>query len=580
LSKHIGGHTEKMSKKSIYAAKPWLKNYPKGIKPNLDYPVISVYGLLEMSAKDFPNNDAVVMMGRITKYGELKTLVDKLATALTDLGVKKGDTVAIYSIAIPQFIIGYYAAQRLGAKATCCSALLSPPELEFRLNDSGAQTIITFDDRPRKGGLFDTLTAVRSKTKVKNVILTAMRDFLPGKTWTPPETPGCIQLLNLLSKYEPNPPKVNINPKEDIAVLQYTGGTTGIPKGAMLTHMNLVSNAVQCSSWNVGSRRGQEISMVNLPLDHVYGQTVCMNYGIYAAAKLVLNPDARDLPSLLSMIKTYKPTLFAGIPTLFMRLLQHPDMPKYQDAMKSIRIINSGAAPLPPEILRRFEEVTGGKISEGYGLTECSPVTHSTPLVGLRKVGSIGMPLPDTEAKVVDSETSSKEVPLGQDGELAIKGPQVMKGYWNKPEETAKQMRKEIAGESGPWVLTGDVARMDEDGYFYIVDRKKDMIDVSGFKVYPREVDDVLFEHPAVAMAAAVGVPDPEIPGNERVKAFIVLKAGYEESDKLKEEIREHCRKKLAPYKVPKFIEFKKELPLTIVGKVLKYRMRDEEKKK
>lgn len=569
-----------MSKKSIYASKPWLKNYPKGIKSNLDYPMISVYGLLESSAKDFPDNDAVVMMGRVVKYGELKTLVDKLASALTALGVKKGDTVAVHMPNVVQFIMGYYAAHRIGARVTCCSALLSPPELEFQLNDSGAQTLITFDDRPRKGGTFDTVAAIRNKTKLKNVILTALRDFLPGKTWTPPEMPGFLQLLNLLSKYEPNPPKVSIDSKEDVAVLQYTGGTTGLPKGAMLTHMNLVSNVIQCANWNVGSQRGKEIAMINLPLFHIYGQTVCMNYCIYAAAKLVLNPDPRDLPTLFSLIKQYKPTLFPGIPTLYMRLLQHADMPKYQDAMKTIRIMNSGAAPLPPEVLKRFEEVTGGKIAEGYGLTECSPVTHSNPLYGLRKVGSVGMPFPDTEVKIVDLETSTKELPLGEEGEVAIKGPQCMKGYWNKPEETAKQIKKEIAGEPGPWVLTGDIGTMDDDGYFYIVDRKKDMIDVSGFKVYPREVDDVLFEHPAVAMAAAVGVPDPQVPGNERVKAFIVLKPGYEESEKLKEDIREHCRKKLAPYKVPKFIEFKKELPMTLVGKVLKRQIREEEKKK
>jgi long-chain acyl-CoA synthetase len=370
---------------------------------------------------------------------------------------------------------------------------------------------------------------------------------------------------------------VSINPKEDIAVLQYTGGTTGVPKGAILTHMNLVANALQCGDWNEGSVRGKEIALINLPLFHIYGQTVCMNYCVYAAAKLVLNVDPRDFPTLFSLIKQYKPTVFPGIPTLFMRMLQYQDLPKYAEAMKTIRIMNSGAAPLPPEVLKKFEEVTGGKIAEGYGLTECSPVTHSNPLIGLRKVGSIGMPFPDTDAKIVDIETGSKEVPLGEVGELAIRGPQCMKGYWNKPSETAKQMRSELCGDKGPWVLTGDMARMDEDGYFFIVDRKKDMIDVSGFKVYPREVDDVLFEHPAVAMAAAVGVPDPEIPGNERVKAFVVLKQGIEESDKLKEEIREFCRKKLAPYKVPKFIEFKKDLPMTLVGKVLKRKIREEE---
>jgi long-chain acyl-CoA synthetase len=569
-----------MSKKSSYISKPWLKHYPEGVKPTLNYPNIPVYGLLDLSAKEFPDNDAVVNIGKVIKYSELKTITDKLATALAAIGVKKGDTVAVHFPNAVQFLFGYYGAMKAGAKVTACSALLSPPELQFQLNDSGAQTIITFDDRPRKDGLFNALSTIRQNTKLKNVIISALRDYLPGKTWTPPETPGCLQLLDLLSKYEANPPKVNINPKEDIAVLQYTGGTTGVPKGAMLTHMNLVSNCVQCDAWNQGSVRGKEISLVALPLNHVYGQTVCMNYGIYAAFKLVLVVDARDFPSLFSMIKQYKPTLFPGIPTLYMRMLQYKDLPKYTEALKTIRIMNSGAAPLPPEVLKQFEEVTGGKISEGYGLTECSPVTHSVPLIGLRKIGSIGMPFPDTDATIVDIETGTKEVALGEVGELAIRGPQCMKGYWNKPDETAKQIRSQISGEKGPWVLTGDMARMDEDGYFYIVDRKKDMIDVSGFKVYPNEVDNVLFEHPAVAMAATVGVPDPSIPGNERVKAFIVLKADVQESEQLKEEIREFCKKRLAPYKVPKFIEFRKELPMTIVGKVLKRQMREEEEKK
>ncbi|WXG42601.1 MAG: long-chain fatty acid--CoA ligase [Promethearchaeati archaeon SRVP18_Atabeyarchaeia-1] len=568
-----------MSKKSPYASRPWLKNYPSGIKPNLDYPNIPLYGLLEIAAKDFPNNDATVMMGRIMKYSELKTAVDKMATAFADLGIKKGDTVAIYQPNVVQFIIGYHGALKAGAKVTCCSALLTPPELEFQLNDSGAQAIIVFDDRPRKGGQFDTIAAIREKTKLKTIILTALRDFLPGKQWVPPETPGYLQLLNLLSKYEPNPPKVNINPKEDIAVLQYTGGTTGIPKGAMLTHMNLVANAVQCAAWNAASTRGKEVLLINLPLFHIYGQTVCMNHGIYMACKLVLNPDPRDFPSLFSLIKQYKPSLFPGIPTLYMRMLTYQDMPKYADSMKAIRFMQSGAAPMPPETIKRFEDLTGGKIGEGYGLTECSPVTHSNPLIGLRKIGSVGMPFPDTDSKIMDMETDSKEVALGEVGELAIKGPQTMKGYWNKPNETAKQLKNELAGEKGPWVLTGDLAKMDEQGYFYIVDRKKDMIDVSGFKVYPREVDDVLFEYPSVAMAATVGVPDPSVPGNERVKAFVVLKPGVAETEELKEQIREYCKKKLAPYKVPKFIEFRKELPMTLVGKVLKRKIREDETK-
>jgi long-chain acyl-CoA synthetase len=295
---------------------------------------------------------------------------------------------------------------------------------------------------------------------------------------------------------------------------------------------------------------------------------------------MALNPDPRDLLSLLSLIKSTKPVFFPGVPTVYMRLLQVKGVEKYYEDLKSIKVCLSGAAPMPPEVMKQFEQVTGGTILEAYGLTETCPATHISPSKEGRKIGSIGPPISNTDCRIVDMESGTKLMPVSEAGELAIKGPQVMKGYWNRPEETKNQLRKEIEKEPGPWLLTGDIAKMDEDGYFYIVDRKKDMIDVSGFKVYPREVDDVLFEHPAVAMAAAIGVPDPKTPGSERVKAFVVVKPGIEENEETKKSIIDFAKTKLAPYKIPKEIEFRKELPTTLVGKVLKRHIKEEEQQK
>jgi len=298
-----------------------------------------------------------------------------------------------------------------------------------------------------------------------------------------------------------------------------------------------------------------------------------MNTMIYNASTIALNPDPRDQKSLFEIIKATNPSMFPGVPTMYMRLLERDDLEDYAKDLKSIRICNTGAAPMPPEVLKAFEARTGGKIIEGYGLTETSPVATTNPVQGERKIGSVGMPIPDTELKIVDIDDYTKIMPLGESGEIMIKGPQVMKGYWNKPEATANQLK-------GDWLLTGDIAKMDEDGYFYIVDRKKDMINVSGFKVYPREVEDVLFEYEAIENAAVIGLPDPKIPGSEKVKAYIVLKDGYNESEELEAEIKEFCRKTVAPYKVPKFIEFRKELPETLVGKVLRKDLKDIEARK
>jgi len=332
----------------------------------------------------------------------------------------------------------------------------------------------------------------------------------------------------------------------------------------MLTHYNIVSNCIATYTWlGAEAKPGKDTGLTNLPLFHIYGQTVCMNIFIYNGSTIALNPDPRDHKSLFEIIKATRPAMFPGVPTMYMRLLERDDLEDYAKDLRSIRICNTGAAPMPPEVLKEFEERTGGKIIEGYGMTECSPVTHSNPIQGERKIGSVGMPIPDTEVKIVDIDDYTKIVPLGEAGEIMIKGPQVMKGYWNKPEATANQIKD-------GWLLTGDIGKMDEDGYFYIVDRKKDMINVSGFKVYPREVEDVLFEHEAIENAAIIGVPNPDIPGSEKVKAYIVLKDGYKESEEMKAEIKEFCRQHVAPYKVPKLIEFRKELPETLVGKVLR----------
>jgi long-chain acyl-CoA synthetase len=488
-----------------------------------------------------------------------------LATALKDLGVKKGDTVAIMIPNFPQFMFSFYGILKAGGIVTALSVLLTEPEVAYQLNDSGAETLIVWDAQ------LDKINAIKDRTRLRNIIITSVMDYIPNAPREPPEISGTMQFLNLVNRAKPDPPKFEIKPKEQIAVLQYTGGTSGLPKGAMLTHYNLVSNAIATHTI-VSSKmnRGKDTGLTNLPLFHIYGMTVCMNVWIYNGSRIALNPDARDHKSLFDIIRDTKPAMFPGVPTMYMRLLERDDLEDYAKDLKSIRFCNTGAAAMPPEILNEFEERTGCVVIEGYGLTECSPVTHSNPISGLRKIGSIGIPIPDTEVRIVDVEDHTKILPIGETGEIMINGPQRMMGYWNKPEATEDQIKD-------GWLLTGDIGRMDEDGYFYILDRKKDMINVSGFKVYPREVEDVLFEHEAVENAAVIGIPDANIMGSDVVKAYVVLKDGYKESEELIAEIREFCRQNVSPYKVPKMVEVRKELPETLVGKVLRRDLMEQE---
>jgi long-chain acyl-CoA synthetase len=423
------------------------------------------------------------------------------------------------------------------------------------------------------------LANVLDKTRTKRIIVARLKEYMPSGTAIlgtllrkiPSQKVGRKQNLHffkqLLNQHEAKPPKVEIDPREDLAALQYTGGTTGISKGAMLTHMNLVSNAVACAEWLRG-KTAEETSLTVLPLFHIYGMTTGMNAPIYLAGKMVMLPRF-DVVSTLRAIQNHLVTVFCGAPTMYAMLMNSPEIKKYD--VSSVRFCISGSAPLPPEVQKKWMELTGGVLVEGYGLTESSPVTHCNPLDATMKtvkVGSIGLPWPDTDAKIVDMETGQNEMGVDQNGELIVKGPQVMKGYWKIPEESAQVLRN-------GWLYTGDIGKMDADGYFYITDRKKDLIKYKGYSVYPREIEDVLYEHPSVKMCAVIGKPDPV--ASEIPKAFIVLKEGKTATE---QEIKEFVNSKVAPYKAVREVEFRTELPMTLVGKVLRRVLQEEERKK
>jgi long-chain acyl-CoA synthetase len=561
------------SKKVEPAEKPWFKFWPEGIPKHIEYPEIPLQELLMKSARDFPEKTAIAYFDKEMTYRELNNLSDKFAAALDGLGVKKGDKVAIFLPNIPQFVISYYGTAKIGAIVTAISPLYREREVEHQLNDSEAETIVVLD------ALYPILERVLAHTKTKRVIVTSLKEYMPPATaflgsllkkipsHKVERAPNIFFYQELLGKYEAKPPKVDIKPREDLVALQYTGGTTGLSKGAMLTHMNLVSNAVMCAAWLQG-KPTQETFLTVLPLFHIYGMTTSMNAPIYMAGTMVMLPRF-DLVASLKSIQQHRITVFCGAPTMYSMLLAHPDLKRYN--LRTIKFCLSGSAPLPPEVQKKWMETTGGVLIEGYGLTESSPITHANPLdptMKTVKVGSIGLPFPDTDAKIMDMETGEKELSVGEDGELAVKGPQVMKGYWKMTEESALVLHD-------GWLYTGDVGKMDEDGYFYITDRKKDLIKYKGYSVYPREIEDVIYEHPAVKICAVIGKPDPiasEIP-----KAFIVLKEGKTTTA---DEIKEFVNSKVAPYKAIREVEFRTELPMTLVGKVLRRVLLEEERKK
>ncbi len=559
-------------------ARPWLRHYDPAVPPTLTYPDKPLTWLLDEAVRTHGKRDAIIFYGRRFTYAQLGAMADRFAAALMNLGVKPGDRVAICLPNIPQFPIAFFGALKAGAVVVPTNPIYTEPELQHQLADSGAETIVVLDL------VYQRLQKVRARTLVKRVIVAGVQDYLPpllaagyrlqqrrAKAPLPSKqelrTDSMVyRFKDLIGKRDERWFQLHALPPaarpDALAVLQYTGGTTGLSKGAMLTHRNLLANALQSWAWTEEAKK-PEVILCAAPFFHSYGLTVAMNAGIWSGSCLVLMPryKARDA---IKMIEKYRPTIFPGVPTMYLGIAQ--EIEQHGGNIRSVRICVSGAAPLPKEVQGNFEKLSGGKVVEGYGLSETSPVTHCNPLYGERRPG-IGLPLPDTEACIQDPETGEM-LPPGQPGEICIRGPQVMQGYWNRPEETAKMLR-------GGWLHTGDIGVMDEDGYFSVVDRAKDMIIAGGYKVFPREVEEVLYAHPKVAEAVLIGVPD-EYRG-EAPKAFIVLKPGQQATA---EEIIAYCKERLAAYKVPKHIEFRSDLPKTLIGKVLRRALREEEETK
>jgi long-chain acyl-CoA synthetase len=558
-------------------AHPWLRHYDPTVPATLTYPDQPLPWLLDEAARKYSNRDAIIFYGRRFTYAQLAALANRFASRLIELGVKPGDRVAIVLPNIPQFPIAFYGALKAGAVVVPTNPIYTERELRHQLNDSGATTVVVLDL------LYGRLQAVRSSTLVQRVIVAGVQDYLPlplalgyrvkqrrAKQRIPSErevraAPDTTFFTEMMGKPDQRWYQLHTLPSaakpDDLAVLQYTGGTTGLSKGAMLTHRNLLANAMQAWAWNGIEEESatHETILCAAPFFHSYGLTVAMNLGILSGSTLILMPryNARDA---VKMIQQYRPTLFPGVPTMYQGITR--EIETHGGNLHSVRICISGAAPLPAELQKSFEQLSGGKLVEGYGLSETSPVTHCNPLNGPRK--GIGLPISDTEASIQDQETGAM-LPPGQPGEICIRGPQVMQGYWNRPEETAHMLR-------GGWLHTGDIGVMDEEGYFSVVDRIKDMIIAGGYKIFPREVEEVLYTHPKVAEAVLVGVPD-EYRG-ETAKAFIVLKPGQQATA---EEIITFCKERLASYKAPKLVEFRTELPKTMIGKVLRRALRDEE---
>lgn len=550
--------------------KKWLDLYPEEIPHQLSYDEKPLFSYLQEAARENPNKIAIHFMGKELNYKEVYDSALKLANELVKLGLQKGDRVAIMLPNTPQSVISYYGVLLAGGTVVQTNPLYTERELEHQLKDAGVKIIICIElVHPR-------VMAVKDRTPLEHVIVTSIKDYLPfPKNLLYPivrkrDYPN-LQLniqyndkthrfVDLVKRGEAKEIPLNIEPKKDVALLQYTGGTTGLAKGVILTHFNLTANTQQCRAWMYKVDDGNERILAILPFFHVYGMTVVMNLSIMTRSKMIIMPKF-DPITTLKTIQKEKPTLFPGAPTMYIGLINHPEINNYD--LSSIKACISGSAALPVEVQQKFEDITKGKLVEGYGLTEASPVTHCNFIWGDRVSGSIGVPWPDTEAKIVKEDGTEAEV--REIGELVIKGPQVMQGYWNRPEETAETLKD-------GWLYTGDMGYMDEKGYFYIVDRKKDMIIAGGFNIYPREIEEVLFEHEAIQEAVVVGVPD-EYRG-ETVKAYIVLKEGYQVTEK---ELDEYCRKHLAAYKVPRKYEFRDELPKTMVGKVLRRALREEE---
>lgn len=556
--------------------RPWLAHYEAGVARDFTPSGRTVPDLLLDAAQRYPERAALHFLGKNTSYAELVKRARRFAKALQRSGVQPGDRVAIMLPNTPQYVVAFYGTLLAGGIVANTSPLYTAAELEHQLTDSGSETLVILDS------MYPRYAEIAGRVPVKRVFVTRIQDELPFpknllypvkamREGTLPSDafkhdPKTVPMRFVLKMQQPDPTPVPLAP-DDVALLQYTGGTTGVPKGAMLTHRNLVANCEQARQWMPGLQEGREITLAAIPFFHVYGMTVGMNLSVLIGATLVLVPNARDIKMVLTEISKSRATIFPGVPTLYNAINHHPETAAHD--LTTIRACISGSAPLMLETARRFREITqGANLVEGYGLTEASPITHTNPITGEQKEGSIGLPLPGVDALIMSE--AGEPVPTGEVGELWVSGPMVMKGYWQKPEENGKVLR-EYQGR--PWLLTGDMATMDEDGFFRIVDRKKELIIAGGYNIYPREVEEALTSHPSVLEAAAVGVPDDY--RGESVHAVVVLKPGMLASDK---EIMAHCRTLLSPYKVPRSVEFREELPKTAVGKTLRRQLAQEAK--
>lgn len=558
--------------------RPWQAMYEKGVPGDIAYPEgMVVPDILDRSAARFPNSPATIfpaaignrlLAGRLT-YRDLQSATNRFANALIELGVQKGDRVALLFPNSPQFVIAFFGALKAGAVVIAFNPVYTEPEIERQLIDCGAETVVTMTK------WYPAIKRIQPNTRVTRVIATNIKDYFHP----------IASMLFTIAKEEKEGFRVNLDPKDysfklmlqhsndtkpnvplapdDIALLQYTGGTTGVPKGAVLTHRNLVSNCLQSVAWFTTAQDGKEVTLSVIPFFHMYGMQIAMLLTIIKAGVLVLFPRF-DLQQAFMAIDTYKPTIFPGVPALYIALINSADVSKHD--LHSVRMCLSGAAPLPQEVQTGFEMLSGGRLVEGYGMTESSPLTHANPINGERRAGSIGIPVPSTDARIVNPENPDQVMPPGSVGELAIKGPQVFQGYWNRPEESVSTLRN-------GWLITGDIARMDDDGFFYIVERKKDMIIIGGYKVFPRDIEEELFKHPKIKDVTVIGVPHPKM--GEVPKAFVVLKEGETATE---QEIVEYMTKNVADYKVPRQVEFRDALPKTIIGKVLKRQLAEEEK--
>jgi long-chain acyl-CoA synthetase len=544
--------------------RPWLRHYDYWVPPSLTYPQRPLCEILDTSAIDVADRPATAFLGAELTFREIKAQADGFAAVLLGLGVAKGDRVGIMLPNCPQYIVAAFAVLRLGAVVVNINPTYTAREVLSLATDSGMRAMVTLDV------LAPLVLEIRAKTRIAHIVVTSVAEYSAARS-APPRVDGTLSLADVLadaretSRGRPAP-RVSIEP-DDLAVLQYTGGTTGTPKGAMLTHRNIFANVVQSETVHYRSYvRGEARYLIVIPYFHIYAFTVGMMQGTWVGALQILIPKY-DVEQVLTAIRTYRPTYFPAVPTIFVSLLAHPALHEF--GLEEVRHFNSGGAPCPVDVIEEFERRIGRTLNEGYGLSETSPVTHSTPQLARRKPGTVGLPLPDTDIKIVDVETGTRELPAGEAGELCIAGPQVMNGYWNRPDETAQALRRSEDGRV--WFHTGDIARIDEDGFTSIVQRKKDLIIVDGFNVYPSEVETVLYAHPAIKLAAVIGVPHKY--HGEVVKACVVLRDGMSASAA---ELVTHCAADLAEYKRPRFIEIRQTLPVSAVGKVLYRVLRDE----